>query len=472
MKSETRRFPALFQMNLQPSSGNRTLVLRIGRMLLALLAALPALQVQAAGPGVRISQVAENGMPENIVSKGAQWNFGPGSLWTYGGWQYAAYWDDNRQVSVARRELPTGEWSVVSLPGYRRSESGDRGAGGAVSQGFGDGHEKVAMGISPDGFIHLSFDQHLSTLRYRTSILPIAKNPDSHSWTADLFGPVRDNLGGPRINSVTYPSFYSDGSHFLLYLRLGGGSGSANSHLFSYKDGMWTVNSEVESRIIDKKWSGGNGTVNAYPFGLVFRNGRCHLSWCWRDTPVPNTCHDLCYAYSDDYGGTWRNNAGIVIGERGVKPITADSPGISVRPIPAGRKYINNGSMTVDAAGRVYVLARVETGKPTLFQRDPETAEWSGGPVQDLGSFVTSTRHRINIFSGGSLYRFDPAGSPGWETISRAPLKLFSDCNPVVDAHRFALDGWISVIGQRGKAVAVVDFQVPPDEQPGCPTSP
>jgi hypothetical protein len=96
------------------------------------------LAAHAAEPGVRISTVATNGMPKDSVPKGSAWNFGPGSLLTHKGWQYAAYWDDARQVSVARRKLPTGDWPVVSLPGYQRSASGDRGKGGAISRGFGD----------------------------------------------------------------------------------------------------------------------------------------------------------------------------------------------------------------------------------------------------------------------------------------------------------------------------------------------
>lgn len=84
-------------------------------------------------PLYRTSTVSSNGMPKNIVPKGADWNFGPGSLWSHRGWQYAAYWDDARQVSVARRQLPDGAWSVVSLPGYQRSAAGDRGKGGPIS---------------------------------------------------------------------------------------------------------------------------------------------------------------------------------------------------------------------------------------------------------------------------------------------------------------------------------------------------
>ena len=424
-------------------------------------AALACLAVHAAEPAVRISTVATNGMPRNIVPRGADWNFGPGSLQTYKGWQYAAYWDDARQVSVARRKLPAGKWSVVSLPGYKRTESEDRGKGGKISQGFGDGHEKVAMGISPDGIIHLSFDHHLSTLRYRTSKLPVAEDPAGHPWSADLFGPVQNNLGGPPITSVTYPAFHTDGTRFLLYLRLGGGSGSANSHLFTYQDGRWTVNTEQDSKIIDLKWSGGDGSVNAYPFGLEIKDGRCHLTWCWRDTPDPRTCHDLCYAYSDDFGDTWKNNDGKVIGKRGEEFITADSPGVSVWRIPPGSRYVNGGSMIVDAQNQLHVLVQGEKGKPVHFQRDPKTAKWRCDPSDELGALVGCDKDEILAISDGTLYRFDPTSATDWKPISSAPSALFENCKPGRDLHRISNEGWISAIGQNGKKISVVDFRVP-----------
>jgi hypothetical protein len=37
-----------------------------------------------------------------------------------------------------------------------------------------------------------------------------------------------------------------------------------------------------------------------------------------RAMPVALTCHDLCYAYSDDVGRTWFNNEGQAIAETGV----------------------------------------------------------------------------------------------------------------------------------------------------------
>jgi hypothetical protein len=396
-------------------------------------------------------------MPRDIVPRGSQWNFGPGSLWTHQGWQYAAYWDDACQVSVARRQLPDGAWSAVSLPGYQRTATVDRGKGGEISQGFGDGHEKVAMGISADGFIHLSFDHHLSTLRYRTSRLPVAADPTAHPWSSDLFGPVQDHLGGPVLESVTYPKFVADGTRLVLYLRLGGGSGSANSHFFDYEAGRWTINTEAASQVIDRNWSGGDRTVNAYPHELVIHNGRRHLTWCWRDTPDSRTSHDLCYAYSDDQGKTWRNNDGDLIATTGVHFITADSPGVAVWNIPTRTRYRNGGSMTLDTAGRVHVLVQGEHGSPVHFHRDPATGRWGRSEVEVQGVLIAGPGASVFVITEDGLWRASAHDFGKLERLVAGHAALFEDSAMAVDRMRPGQDGWVSVIGQRGRTVSVVD---------------
>ncbi|KAA1261787.1 hypothetical protein LF1_43470 [Rubripirellula obstinata] len=434
----------------------------------------------ASKPTMVMSVVGNNAMPTNIVKPGSRWNFGPGSLWTHRGWQYAAYWDDKKQVSVARRQLPNGNtpgspWSVLSLPGYQRTDNIDRGKGGKISRGFGDGHEKVAMGISDDGYLHLSFDHHLSTLRYRHSLQPIANAPETANWNAEAFSPVLNNLGrvsrsrnsrnrrnaaGPKIESVTYPSFVTADDSLFLYLRLGGGSGSANSHLFRYRRGRWLDNQEPTSQFIDKAWSGGDKTVNAYPFGIQFHKGRLHITWCWRDTPDSTTSHDLCYAYSDDLGVTWRNNDGAMVAKRGTHFITADTPGITAMKIQSGNKYRNGGSMAVDQNGRVHVLARGEDGSPTHYQRDPATGKWTRQSSSTDGALIPGANGAMFIVSHEGLYQMPVSNSGEAKLVANGKPELFEDCKMGIDKARPSQDGWLSVMGQINKKVTVIDYWV------------
>lgn len=410
-------------------------------------------------PPPRVSTVSNNGMPKDIVKPGHQWNFGPGSLWTHQGWQYAAYWDESKQVSVARRELPTGKWEVASLNGYRRSSSGNRGKGGKTSRGFGDGHEKVAMGIYPDGVIHLAFDHHVSTLHYRVSKAPVANDPADHEWNADLFSRGYDNLGGSRIDSVTYPAFTRDDDRLTLYLRLGGGSGSADSHYFDYARGRWTADT-TSRKLIDKNWSGGDRTVNAYPHGLVIRDGRRHLTWSWRDTPDATTSHDLCYAYSDDHGRTWKNNDGRRIGRIGQHFITSDSRDVAVVRIAPGTRYVNGGSMTVDQNGRVHVLMRGENGSPAYFTRDSKTKTWSRATATTSGHLVAGAEDWLYVVAPEGMWRTSASNFGPLEVVLRGNDKLFVDSKMGIDRTRVAHDGWVSVIGQQGRRVTVVDYFV------------
>ena len=438
-----------------PTKTGRRLSRSIGGLVHGWFGVVVGASALAGPPTFQVSKVANHGMPRDIVKQGARWNFGPGSLWTHQGWQYTAYWDDQRQVSVGRRELPNGVWSVVSLPGYERTERINRGKGGATSQGFGDGHEKVSLGISPDGVIHLAFDHHVSTLHYRSSVKGVANDPSAYSWNAKLFGPVRDNLGGGAIDRVTYPSFATDDKQFTLYLRLNGGSGNADSHLFDYADGRWITPNPADSKIIDKNWSGGDQTVNAYPHPLVIKNGRRHLTWCWRDTPDPKTCHDLCYAYSDDGGKTWCNNLGEVIGLRGERFITADSPSVAVWKIPPGSRFVNGGSMAVDDFGGVHVQMRGVTGRPAYFRRDPLTSKWSSSEIAKSGILLAGAGSPVYLVSDEGVWKVS-AGIP--VPLTRWSNRYFSDSKPVVDPFRFRDDGTISLIGQNGRMVTVIDF--------------
>jgi hypothetical protein len=359
---------------------------------------------------------------------------------------------------MARRELPSGPWKSVSLAGYQRTETRNRGKGGVLSRGFGDGHEKVAMGISPDGVIHLAFDHHVSTLHYRRSKIPVANDPAAHVWSADLFRPVDDNLGGPMIEGATYPAFISDGVHFTLSLRLNGGSGGADSHLFEYSEGRWILASPQASKLIDKQWSCGDKTVSAYPFGQATQNGRRHFAWCWRDTPDERTCHDLCYAYSDDNGKTWLNNEGRTIGIRGTSFITADSPGVAAVAILPGSRYRNIGSMAVDTAGRVHLLVRGETGSPVYFSRDPGTKEWSRRDSDVFGILLAGLGGRVYVVAVSGVYGNSPSHFGelkkliGWDTA------LFQESVMTLDRRRFDYDGCISVIGQRDKTITAIEY--------------
>jgi hypothetical protein len=86
----------------------------------------------------------------------------------------------------------------------------------------------------------------------------------------------------------------------------------------------------------------------------------------------------LNYAYSDDRGRTWKNNAGVQIADvtRG-EQITIDSPGIIVWSIPVYSWLMNQCGMTLDSRNNPHVATyhMEEVLVPETVAHDPPPAE-------------------------------------------------------------------------------------------------
>lgn len=280
---------------------------------------------------------------------GAIWNttvngmaFQQYALATHNGWQYTTWWDAERRLCLARRPLPDGEWQAIRFADH-------------LIQG-NDTHNAAVLGISRDGVIHLSFDHHGHTLRYRASQPGVASNPERVRWDVDIFGPVLDALRlGEPIKGVTYPRFIPmpDGRLQLIYRS--GGSGNGDWMMATYApEAGWTAPEMVISR---KGMYGLSGSRCAYLNGIAYdAAGRLHLSWVWRETGDPMTNHDFYYAYSDDEGATWMTGAGEPAGIRGETPMALNTPGLRFRRIDMHRGVTNSTTQITDSRNRVHIV--------------------------------------------------------------------------------------------------------------------
>jgi BNR repeat-containing family member len=279
-----------------------------------------------------------------IVSYGGYLNgesFQQDGIVSYGGYQYAAFWNTSRHVVLGRRILPTGAWSTLELADYTLSAD--------------DAHNTISIGICPgDGTLHLSFDHHGNNLHYRKSVAGFVTNPATAIWAASSFSTVTSALAGTTtVALVTYPRFVTEpGGNKMLFEARIGASGSGDEYLWEY-DGTahaWTALGMFVNGTVD--------SINAYPHGLSYTQGgtRLHMSWCWRETPDASTNHDLYYINSDDHGRTWKNNAGTTVATTGSTYVTKSSLGIKVWTVNQNRGLINQEHMAVDSTGRVHVL--------------------------------------------------------------------------------------------------------------------
>src|SRR6476661_1516298 len=66
------------------------------------------------------------------------------ALLTHAPYQYVAFYDDKRQLTIAQRKLDERKWTFNKLP---------------VTTGW-DSHNYMVMAVDDDGYLHLSGDMH------------------------------------------------------------------------------------------------------------------------------------------------------------------------------------------------------------------------------------------------------------------------------------------------------------------------
>jgi hypothetical protein len=274
---------------------------------------------------------------------------------SFNGFQYAVYFADGGVLSIARRKLPRGEWETIHFKDYGIDHT--------------DVHNVVVIGICEgDGTIHLSYDHHGHPLHYRRSVPKVALEPKKFDWTPRRFGKTTDELErGKPLTRVTYPQFFSVPNKKLQLIYRIGSSGNGDWYLAEYdpKPGRWTTVGMVCSR---------EGRYLTSPHRCAYINpprydekSRLHITWCWRERPASGargleTNHDLCYAYSDDFGRTWKKNDGDLIaalGRRRLKvppSIYVNTPGTVVRETRYLWGQMNTVTQYVDSKRRVHVV--------------------------------------------------------------------------------------------------------------------
>jgi hypothetical protein len=280
---------------------------------------------------------------------------------SYQGFQYSVYWDQDRVLVVVRRNLETDEVQTVRLENYLLAD------GRAESQQR-NGHRNTVLGISPhDGRLHLSWDHHVNDLNYTRSRAGFLHEPTARLQAEDF--EARQPVMPDAPQRVTYPRFLNDHQDTLYFVYRTGGSGSGDSVFLEYDSeaGTW---SSISTKLFGleglyPEWENSTSR-NAYMHDLLFDgNGRLHLTWVFRETSRTwASNHDLHYAYSDDRGRTWKNNAGEPIADtRQGQQITIDTPGIVVWEIPVFSWLMNQCSMALDSHHNPHV-ATFHTEEP------------------------------------------------------------------------------------------------------------
>lgn len=174
-------------------------------------------------------------------------------LYTHKNIQLAAFYDADRNMTVAKRTLESKDWQLVRLP----------------EQVGWDSHNSIVMTVDDLDYIHLSGNMHVKPLVYFRTKEPL-----------DITTFERMSMVGDREERVTYPNFLRGAANELLFRYRDGSSGNGEEiyNIYSPESRQWR-------RFLDTPLTSGEGERNAYIIGPVKGpDGRFHICWVWRLT--------------------------------------------------------------------------------------------------------------------------------------------------------------------------------------------
>ncbi|REG96317.1 BNR repeat-containing protein [Flavobacterium aquicola] len=241
------------------------------------------------------------------------------ALTTVRNWQYASYYNPDGKMVLAKRKLDSNDWQKVITP---------------YSGNVKDAHNSISIAIDSDGYLHVSWDQHDTRLRYAKSKKPFSLELGEEQ-----------SMTGNDETKVTYPEFHNLPNGKLLFCYRSGASGRGNMimKLYNVKTQKWT---SLQHNLID-----GENQRSAYWQICVDKKG-IYMSWVWRESWDVSTNNDICYAFSADGGQTWQKSTG----EKYRLPITKSTAEIAWK-VPQKSSLINQTAMTVDTEGNPYIAS-------------------------------------------------------------------------------------------------------------------
>lgn len=287
---------------------------------------------------------------------------------TEGSDQYFAYYDAQRQLTIAHRRghTPLRFYKVDSWYGF-------------------DSHNYITMALDSDGHLHVLGNMHADRLEYFRS---------RHPHDIRSLERIRVMENEELESRFTYPRFLKNDAGELIVKYRSGGSGDGIEVYLRYDTASKEWTSFHDTPLID-----GQGLMNAYVEGpKLGPDGLFHMVWIWRDTPDAATNHDISYARSKDLRN-WEDSAGTPL----ELPITLATSDI-VDPVPSRGGAINgNNKLGFDSKNRpVVAFHKFDTeGNTQIFVSRRESGEWVTRKVTDWQNFKWS-------FGGtGSLSSFD-----------------------------------------------------------------
>jgi hypothetical protein len=328
------------------------MMMRAGLRRRVVIAAVAALAATGLLAGAAFSTDLDNTTDTAVtIDSDAHW-WNNAEPITSGAYQYFAYWgadpsQNHAPLKVTRRQLSNNSLQTFDFSGLY--ELGDS----------NDGHNTVHMGISEtDGRIHIAWTKHNDPLNYVYSSAGCLSQATFTNCTWTHTGTQAD--AAHESSKLTYPLFFTkpDGTLFMTYRF--GSSEAGDQYLNKYNNnGTWTAVGRImhgydqdgsgtnytDGGSYDPDGAGGvdpSSSRGPYIWGFRFDpTGRLHAMWNWREKKTGTapgnifggtwSQHGAYYAYSDDDGVTWKNDAGSTVATAASDPIKVTDSGLEVK---------------------------------------------------------------------------------------------------------------------------------------------
>jgi hypothetical protein len=288
-------------------------------------------------------------------------------LLTRGNHQFVAYYDSNRQMTVAHRALGK-VWRYYKVDSYLGWDS----------------HNYVTMELDKEGYLHVTGNMHSDPIEYFRM---------SEPYNVRSLKRVERMVDESLEQRMTYPIFMLNKNQDLLVKYRDGGSGNGNE-IYNIYD----VNTKSWSRLHTNQFLDGEGKMSAYFEGpRLGPDGNFHLIWVWRNTPDASTNHSLSYARSPDLV-SWEDSNGKSIS----LPLTLMQTDI-VDPVPAKGGMINNNvKIGFDQKQRPVISYHKydNNGDTQMYVARKEGDNWKSYQISNWKGF------RWDFGGGGSLGKF------------------------------------------------------------------
>lgn len=338
--------------------------------------------------------------------------------------QYVAYYDQHRQMTIAKRSLESQSWQYHKMRSAQPDMPAYMAAQTSTVLGW-DSHNDIVMMMDAAGHLHLSGNMHCNALTYFRT-----QKPGDITTFEQHF-----SMTGQLEDRCTYPHFLvgEQGDLIFHYRHGSSGNGLEIYNVYDHKMQTWR-------RLLDQPLTDGQDQMNAYlhePY--LGPDNSFHLSWVWRDTPDCKTNHDLSYARSRNLVD-WFTADGRPI----VLPMTLQTEGVIVDPVPAEGGIINGSGKIgfdhqhrpiltyhkFDAAGHTQAYnARLEDGKWIVYQTSDWDYRWffeGGGSISNdviLGAVELDESGQLwlqydHVKEGSGVWRLDECTLKPLETVS------------------------------------------------------